>query len=150
MGYTKKIINWGAVPLLLIGLTGCYYPVYQPYPYGYMPARQINPVANNGPECREYMQSATINGKPQQIANTACRQPDGTWQNIDSGAQVNMPPGSGSATASYPSPQAYYPAPVYYPPPFYYAEPFPYPYAEPVIVGGGFYVGGGGRFHHWR
>ncbi len=33
----------------------------------------------NGQYCREYKQTITIGGEPQQSSGTACRQPDGTW-----------------------------------------------------------------------
>src|SRR5262245_60566692 len=32
-----------------------------------------------GQYCREYKQTITIGGEPQQTYGTACRQPDGTW-----------------------------------------------------------------------
>ena len=34
----------------------------------------------NGTYCREYLQSVTIDGKPEQVKGTACRQPDGSWK----------------------------------------------------------------------
>ena len=34
----------------------------------------------NGQYCREYKQTITIGGEPQQSYGTACRQPDGTWK----------------------------------------------------------------------
>ncbi len=34
----------------------------------------------NGTYCREYQQSVTIDGKPEQVMGTACRQPDGSWK----------------------------------------------------------------------
>ena len=33
-----------------------------------------------GQYCREYRQTITIGGEPQQSYGTACRQPDGTWK----------------------------------------------------------------------
>jgi len=33
----------------------------------------------SGTFCREYQQSVTIDGKPEQVTGTACRQPDGSW-----------------------------------------------------------------------
>ncbi len=33
----------------------------------------------NGQYCRQYQQTITIGGQPQQAYGTACRQPDGTW-----------------------------------------------------------------------
>lgn len=34
----------------------------------------------SGQYCREYKQTITIGGEPQQSYGTACRQPDGTWK----------------------------------------------------------------------
>jgi surface antigen len=34
----------------------------------------------NGTYCRQYQQTITIGGEPQQSYGTACRQPDGTWK----------------------------------------------------------------------
>ena len=34
----------------------------------------------NGQYCREYKQTITIGGEPQQSSGTACRQADGTWK----------------------------------------------------------------------
>ncbi len=34
--------------------------------------------------CREYVTTATIAGKQQQMYGTACRQPDGTWKMVSS------------------------------------------------------------------
>ena len=34
----------------------------------------------NGTYCRQYEQTITIGGEPQQSYGTACRQPDGTWK----------------------------------------------------------------------
>ncbi len=34
----------------------------------------------SGTYCREYLQSVTIDGKPEQVIGTACRQPDGSWK----------------------------------------------------------------------
>lgn len=33
-----------------------------------------------GQYCREFQQTITVGGKPQQAYGTACRQPDGSWQ----------------------------------------------------------------------
>ncbi|KIH75965.1 Surface antigen [Geoalkalibacter ferrihydriticus] len=35
--------------------------------------------AAQGQHCREYAQTVTIGGQPQQAYGTACRQPDGSW-----------------------------------------------------------------------
>ncbi len=34
----------------------------------------------NGTYCREYQQTVVIDGKPEQVKGTACRQPDGSWK----------------------------------------------------------------------
>ncbi len=43
----------------------------------------ITPVetyqTSRGQYCREYYQTVTIGGRPQQAYGTACRQPDGSW-----------------------------------------------------------------------
>jgi surface antigen len=36
--------------------------------------------ASSGQYCREYQQTITIGGEPQQSYGTACRQPDGSWK----------------------------------------------------------------------
>lgn len=36
-----------------------------------------------GRYCREYQTTATIGGRPQQVYGTACRQPDGSWQQVN-------------------------------------------------------------------
>jgi surface antigen len=43
-----------------------------------------NVTVNGNPYCREYHTTAVIAGKKQQMYGTACRQPDGTWQNVSS------------------------------------------------------------------
>ena len=35
---------------------------------------------SQGQYCREYTQTVTVAGQPQQAYGTACRQPDGTWK----------------------------------------------------------------------
>ena len=34
----------------------------------------------SGTFCREYQSSVAIDGKPEQVTGTACRQPDGSWK----------------------------------------------------------------------
>jgi surface antigen len=36
----------------------------------------------SGRYCREYLTTATIGGKTQQVYGSACRQPDGSWQRV--------------------------------------------------------------------
>jgi len=38
----------------------------------------------NGRYCREYYMEADVQGQPQQVYGTACRQPDGSWQMVGS------------------------------------------------------------------
>ncbi len=40
-------------------------------------------TAANGEYCREFQQTATIGGRPQQTYGTACRQPDGAWKIVN-------------------------------------------------------------------
>ncbi len=47
----------------------------------------ITPVrdgyAQNGAYCREFQQTATINGQQQQVYGKACQQPDGSWKVVN-------------------------------------------------------------------
>lgn len=41
------------------------------------------PSYNRGPQpCREYTHTVYIDGRPQAMRGTACRNPDGTWNNV--------------------------------------------------------------------
>lgn len=48
----------------------------------------VTPVKNvsydGNQYCREYQSMATVAGKKQQVYGTACRQPDGSWQIVNS------------------------------------------------------------------
>ncbi len=48
---------------------------------------EVPPLANRrtleGRYCREYVTTATIAGRRQQVYGTACRQPDGSWEVVD-------------------------------------------------------------------
>lgn len=62
-------------------------PVYWDDPqtgYGYevTPMRTYEP--NPGLYCREYQTVVTIGGRAEQAYGTACRQPDGAWQTVNS------------------------------------------------------------------
>jgi surface antigen len=50
----------------------------------------VTPTGNfqgaNGEACRNFTTQAVIDGKTQQVAGTACRQPDGSWRTVNSGA----------------------------------------------------------------
>lgn len=39
------------------------------------------PYKRGGNDCRDYTHTIYIDGRPQQMRGTACRNPDGTWQN---------------------------------------------------------------------
>lgn len=45
---------------------------------------QVEPLQtfqrSDGRYCREYTTTAVVNGRPQQVYGTACRQPDGSWE----------------------------------------------------------------------
>jgi len=40
----------------------------------------VRTYQSGGTYCREYQQTVTIGGKPEQSYGTACRQPDGSWK----------------------------------------------------------------------
>jgi len=46
--------------------------------YTVTPVKDVTYEGN--PYCREYQTKAMINGKPQKMYGTACRQPDGSWK----------------------------------------------------------------------
>lgn len=46
--------------------------------YDVVPTQNV--TVNGNPYCREYSSTAIIAGKKQQVYGTACRMPDGTWQ----------------------------------------------------------------------
>lgn len=41
-------------------------------------------ISNSGTPCREFTQTITVDGERENIQATACRQPDGSWQIVDS------------------------------------------------------------------
>jgi surface antigen len=45
--------------------------------YAMTPTKTYNSI--NGP-CRDFTMNATVEGKPEQVEGTACRQPDGSWK----------------------------------------------------------------------
>lgn len=51
--------------------------------YNVTPTRNVTVDGNQ--YCREYRSTANIAGKKQQVYGTACRQPDGTWQQVSGG-----------------------------------------------------------------
>ncbi len=40
------------------------------------------PYKRGAEDCRDYTHTVYIDGRPQQMRGTACRNPDGTWQNV--------------------------------------------------------------------
>lgn len=52
---------------------------------------EVTPIRTYQPQpdryCREFTSTVTIAGKKQQTYGTACRQPDGTWQQVESQPQ---------------------------------------------------------------
>lgn len=40
------------------------------------------PYLRGGLNCREYTHTIYVQGRPQTMRGTACRQPDGTWRNV--------------------------------------------------------------------
>ena len=58
---------------------------YAPPPESYAPAyapaaAPVAPPPVASQECREYTSTTTIDGRPQRVTGTACRQPDGSWR----------------------------------------------------------------------
>jgi hypothetical protein len=99
-----------------------------------------------GQFCREFEETVTIGGQPQQAYGTACRQPDGTWQLQRTPTEV------ATAGAQQPQPGAVYALPAYYYPSGYF---YPQPFYSPLFIGfhfGGRFHGhdrdGGGQHHH--
>jgi surface antigen len=46
----------------------------------------------NGEACRNFNTQAVIDGRTQQVAGTACRQPDGSWRTVNGGAAAPANP----------------------------------------------------------
>ena len=98
-----------------------------------------------GQICREFQQTVTIAGRPQQAYGTACRQPDGSWKlqpapSSAAPAPVASPAPAPTVVYAPPPPAVVYPYPAYFPPGYYY----PRPYYTTVFIG----VGGGHHHHH--
>jgi len=67
-------------------------PIYYPPPVYYLPppppvyyAPAPAPAAAVAPaaECRDFSTTNVIDGRPQEVHGTACRQPDGSWRIVD-------------------------------------------------------------------
>ena len=141
-----------SVTLAALICAGC---VASPPPPPVMPMTMIAPppqavaapqaqAAQAGQTCREYQQTITLNGQPQEAWGTTCLQPDGTWKVVSQPSDAA--PAASSSVAPPPPPppvqqQAIavqsYPAYAYYPYPSYYY------YQPPTYYSGG--PMGGGR-----
>ncbi|HXQ49893.1 MAG TPA: hypothetical protein VN802_02260 [Stellaceae bacterium] len=113
------------------------------------PAPQAAPQASAASQtCREFQQTITVGGQPQEAHGTTCQQPDGSWKVVTQqqpAPQASVPP------PPPPSPQVaavpVYPPSYYYPPYPAYPYPYPYPYCytpypcRPAFYGG-FYIRG--------
>lgn len=55
------------------------------------PARAQKPGQDPGQgpakQCREYQSTASVEGQPQAVVGTACRQPDGAWKIMNQGSE---------------------------------------------------------------
>jgi surface antigen len=45
--------------------------------------------ASNGEACRNFTTQAVIDGQNQEVAGTACRQPDGSWKTVEAGGAAD-------------------------------------------------------------
>lgn len=89
--------------------------------------------------CREFQQTITVGGTPQEAYGTTCLQPDGSWKVVGAPqsapeTQPPAPPPQIAAAPAYPYYAYPYPYPYYYP-----------PYGYPPAVYGGVFVRG-----RWR
>jgi hypothetical protein len=89
------------------------------------------PTGGSG-NCREFHDTVTIGGVPQESYGTACRQPDGSWR--------IMPPGAAAP-----------PTTTTYNTTTYVVQPYPYPYyfGSPFF-GSAFFFSHRHHFHHHR
>ena len=117
-----------------LACAGC---VVQPPP----PAMVVSPAAPQTAQaaqapatCREFQQTITVGGSPQEAYGTTCLQPDGSWKVVRRNRET--PPSAPQVAAAPVYPAYAYPYPYYYP-----------AYGYGPAVYGGFYVRGGGR---WR
>lgn len=96
---------------VVLACAGC---VVVPVPGTDTPAAPA--AASSAPgQCREFQQTVTIGGRPQQAWGTTCQQADGTWK-IASARPDNSAPagGAGPSSAAYPA-NSYDRAPYYGP-----------------------------------
>jgi hypothetical protein len=125
--------RWILALALLCG--ACAAPEPAPVPsivLGSRPGTLAAVPANGSAYCREFHETTTIGGVPQDTYGTACRQPDGSWR--------IMPQGAGA-----PPTTTYNTTTTYIAPPY----PYYYPYAfGPPFFGSAFFFSHGHRFHH--
>ena len=102
-------------------------------------------AAQAGPTCREFKETITLNGAPQEAWGTTCLQPDGTWKVMSApqldGAPSTTATAAAATTAPPPAPppqQQQAVAVPSYPAYTYYSYPYPYPYYyyPPYYYGG--------------
>lgn len=93
--------------------------------------RSMGPPPSDG--CREYSQTVTIDGRPQQVYGRACPQPDGSWR-------LNPP-------RAVPAPSAHREGAERYAVPVYPAYPAYGPYGPSVFLGSTFVFSG--RHHRY-
>jgi hypothetical protein len=118
--------------------------VYTPPPPPALPpasAVSVPSSSASSSNCREFSDTITVGGQPQQAHGVACQQADGTWRIVD-----QAPPSTQGGVATTQTVPGYYPA---YPYPYPYSYPsYPYYYGPPVAVGLGFGFGFGRRCFH--
>lgn len=80
----RGFVGFGFTFPLVVGAPPAYYPppayAYPVYPAYPPPVAVAAPRASGAPYCREYQATSTIDGRPQPVYGTACRQADGTWR----------------------------------------------------------------------
>jgi hypothetical protein len=124
-------------PWLLLACAGCVVSPPPPPPAAMMapqPAPAPQQAAQAQVTCREFQQTITVGGTPQEAYGTSCLQPDGNWkvmsQQQSAPPQLSPPPP--------PPPQVVAAVPAY---PSYYAYPYPYYYPSYGYYGPGIYGG---------
>ena len=66
-------------------------------------------AARTDAQCREFQRTITIGGKTEKAYGTACRQPDGTWKEVDKGSATPPPPRQAQAEPDNSFPYQGYP-----------------------------------------
>ena len=102
-----------------------------------------------GLPCREFITTITIAGKAQQGYGTACRQPDGTWQIVDTSQPAAVPPPPPTTTYIYTPPAYYYAYPPAFFDPFHIFLSFSYVYRDGRFYRGTYYMDGRNFRHRY-